>query len=379
MNKKLQVIILVMGFFSIILSSQVTAGNLQLNYNGQWYSGGFGDFSGWKNFVNFFIDTMLGVKIVEVGDKIGLVTTDPWGNENTNTNLVSFNKNTGALTFLMDVPLPGGKIEHINYNISLNGDYNISKYVDYTQFLNKSIKDILVYVGKEHLKIKFVGNYSNVTVIPTEEFTEANPSFNVTYEKNQPGNYSSPIIPENNSSSFGTLSENSTNSNVNNTQNITETENLTENSYGGSTSGKNNSKKEDLEFKIINPMPNASKIFMNLSEKRVFSIDNVNYDTIVWRLNEKIVKEKSNFYEFFATESGNFRLSVEIKRESVIKTNIWRVSIASEEKNNNELIKKVIIVLGLVVLMLIVLGVFMYFKKNQTNAPTKSEENDDSD
>jgi len=343
--------------------------DISWDYSGQWYSGGFSDYFGWKNFIDFFINTMLDVRIVEKDNKIGLATKDPLGNEHINTDLVSFDKNTGKIIFAMEFTLPSGKKKYIQYNGSINGDYNISKFFDYNKYLNKSLRDLLYDLVSKNKKIKFDGELSNITLTPAPGFSATNPKINITYEKNIPEeNYTSDIplnIEENSSANLSILSN--TSSENQSIANIGFFEELNESDLEVTSSG-NDSQIPTIVFRIINPQPNKTKISVLVGEYQDFSIDNEDYDSIKWSLNNKIVENKSNSYNFKSLTKGEYSLNVEIKKGSSKKIYNWRISAL--EKQNNKTSSNLPLLITGIVIVLIILGVIVFFILRKKNPQT---------
>jgi hypothetical protein len=370
---KKSLILIVIIFLSLNFINNIDASgsaDISWDYNGQWYSGGFSDYFGWKNFIDFFINTMLDVRIVEKDNKIGLSTKDPLGNEHINTDLVSFDKNTGKIIFAMEFTLPTGKKKYIQYNGSINGDYNISKFFDYNKYLNKSLRDLLYDLVSKNKKIKFDGELSNITLAPDPDFSASNPKINITYEKN--------IIEENYTSSIPSDAEKNSSSNLslfsnNSSENISISdigffEELNE-SNSEVTTLVNSSQTQTVVFKIINPQPNKTKISVLVGEYKDFSIDNQDYDSVKWSLNNKLVENGSNSYNFKSLIKGDYSLNVEIKKGSVIKINNWRISVLEKQNNDKKSSNLPVLIIG-IILVLIILGVIVFFILRKKNPQT---------
>jgi len=368
--KKGALIFLTICLIAISYCGSITASSADLSwdYKGQWYSGGFGDYFGWKNFVDFFIDTMLNVKISEKDGKIGLTTTDPLGNENTNTDLVSFDKNTGKLKFAMEFTLPSGKKKYIEYNGSINGEYNISKFFDYNKYLNKSLGDLIYDLLEKDRKVTFVGEMSNITIAPSNDFSSTNPKMEITYEKNLGENYTSPIpldTAENSSTAQNYSTSSSSNYTVNSSISFFEEKNESE------QVGKieNKTLTNDIIVRIINAQPNKTKLSIFIGGEKEFSIDNTDYDSIKWYSNNKVMENNSNAYTFRGISKGDYTLKVEIKKAGITKSTVWKISVLEVEKIKKN-VNWTLIIGSLIVIAVIVFGI-IFFILNKSSGTEK--------
>jgi hypothetical protein len=371
---------IVLGFVLILVSVSFIMAeqykDIRWNYNGQWSSSGFSDFLGWKSFVNFFINVMLNTKVIEIDGKLALSSSDQLGNQKIAKDLIDFNNNTCKLNFRMNVTLPLGTIEKINYAMTLNGNSNICEVIDYRKYINMTLRNILIDAGSKNISVKFLGNGGNITIVPEKDYSVDNPEFNMTYVHINDGNY--PLIPNlTNDNGLTNLTNRglfeldlSNNGNIINVS-VNKSVIVEKND---SSSGSNVGIEEDSlnksiikEFKISGMSPENANINMFVGEKRTFSINNTDYKAIKWYLDGVLVENMKNKYEFRGLKEGKYQIMVEVSKDSEIKSNLWHINVFS---NENKLPGGLIlfIVIGLfVLLIIIILGIIIY-KRSQGNS-----------
>jgi len=348
--------------------------DIRWNYNGQWSSSGFSDFSGWKTFVDFFINVMLNVKVIEIDGKLALSSSDQLGNNKIAKDLIDFNNSTCKLNFRMNVTLPLGTVERINYAMTLNGNSNICEIIDYKKYINMTLRDILIDAGSKNITAKFIGNGGNITIAPEANYSVDNPKFNMTYVHINDGDY--PLIP-NLTSNNGTT--NLTNRglfelDLNDNGNITNSSVKNQSSVQNKSSSDLNDGIRNIslnktvlkEFKITGISPENANISMFVGEKRTFSIDNTDYDTIKWYLDGNLVENNLNKYEFRGLNEGKYKIKVEINKNSDVKSNFWSINVFSNE-NKLPINLILFILLGLLGLLIMIILGFIIYKKSQAD------------
>lgn len=365
-------IILILASMSFIMAAQYR--DIRWNYNGQWSSSGFSDFSGWKTFVDFFINVMLNVKVIEIDGKLALSSSDQLGNNKIAKDLIDFNNSTCKLNFRMNVTLPLGTVERINYAMTLNGNSNICEIIDYKKYINMTLRDILIDAGSKNITAKFIGNGGNITIAPEANYSVDNPKFNMTYVHINDGDY--PLIP-NLTSNNGTT--NLTNRglfelDLNDNGNITNSSVKNQSSVQNKSSSDLNDGIRNIslnktvlkEFKITGISPENANISMFVGEKRTFSIDNTDYDTIKWYLDGNLVENNLNKYEFRGLNEGKYKIKVEINKNSDVKSNFWSINVFSNE-NKLPINLILFILLGLLGLLIMIILGFIIYKKSQAD------------
>ncbi len=399
------VIVIILIFANMVFVNAEQYQDIRWNYNGQWSSSGFSDFSGWKTFVNFFINVMLNVRVIEIDGKLALSSSDQLGNQKIAKDLIDFNNNTCKLNFRMNVTLPLGSVERIKYAMNLNGNSNICEIIDYKKYINMTLRDILIDVGSKNITIKFLGNGGNITIIPETNYSINNPQFNMTYVHINDGDY--PLIPNltSNNGSTSLTNRGLFELDLNNNGNIVNVSVKNQNSVPGEVDSnpntviKNNSlnKTSAKEFKIIGISPENTNISMFVGEKRTFSIENTDYEIIKWYLDGNLVENMKNKYEFKGLKEGKYPIKVEIinnfydcsiekskfpnktipeecasnkgivyNKNSEIKSNLWSINVFS---NENKLPRGLIlfILLGLLALLIMIVLGFIIYRHSQTN------------
>ncbi len=340
------IIVLIILFVQNInlASGAYNSGQISWNYHGMWYSKGFSEYIGWKNFMDLFFSTVLGLQVVDVNGTVGLKIVTADGNEVTNTNLVSFDKKSGRLSYSINLTLPLIGIKNILYNISLNNEKNISKIVNTDDYYNKTLQEILLDLSRRGIKVSLIGEKSNITLVPN-----GTGKFEITYLKNINENDTEPInetvlnYPVNETAEVNTTSNNSQ---ILNTGNRTESTNNT----------------SSISLKILNPQPSNYRVYGFVGETKIFSVDNKDYDKLRWLLDGKLAKENSNFYDFYASEEGKFSVQVIIKKANLSKTNSWDIIIEKKAKETKGF-GNVIIYLIIIIIIIAVIVIYILFRK----------------
>lgn len=363
-------IILIIICLNFVMSEEYV--DINWNYNGQWASSGIGDFSGWKTFVDFFINVMLNVRVIELNGHLALSSSDNLGNERIAEDLINFNNETCKLNFGMNLTLPLGIVQRVDYAMRLNGNYNICEIIDYRKYINKTLRDILIDAGSKNITVEFIDKDGNITLIPEKNFSTSNPKFNMTYRHINNGNY--PLIPapvENTGETSltqvdlfdsGLIQNKSLNISLGQNNPVNNSNNPINNSnINKSVNGTNNRGLED--YKIINPEPKNANIQVFVSERKMFSIENTDYQTIKWFLDGKVVENEENKYYFKKIEIGDYKLKVEISRDSIVKSNLWNIKVV-ENKKKFPFGMIIFVLIGIFVFLGIIIISYYVFKKN---------------
>ena len=351
MNNKLYLLIIFIFVWMIFLvSGSSSSGKISWDYHGSWYSKGFVEYVGWKNFMDLFMSTVLGLQVIDVNGKVGLKLITSEGIESINTNLVSFDKKTGKLSYSINLSLPLIGFKNILYNISLNNEKDINKVVDTDYLYNKTIEEILLELSRRGVKISLICEKSNITLVPN-----GTGKYEIIYLKNIYENDTRLIIE---ASSNYSVVNNTTGVNESSNEDIIENKTIINNFVIDS---------KDINLKILNPRPSNYNFYGYVGETKIFSIDNDDYDKLRWLLDGKLVKENSNFYDFYALKDGKFSVKVIVKKANITKTNIWNVVIGkkSEETGSENTILYSIIILVLVTIVATV--IYILFRKKSEN------------
>lgn len=343
--------------------------SINFNYQGRWASAGFSDVYSWRHFVDVFVNIMLNLKIIDQNGTMGLVAYDNFGNQKIIWDWAHFNNNTCALTFGMNLTLPLGVKKDLNYDIALNNDKNICHINDYKKYLNKTLKEILLDLGKNNITALFIGKTGNISVVPSKNFDVNNPNFTVIMVHAEDDTH--PLLPEVNFTSMNLTTMTLNELNITYINNITivnnkESENTTEENIKNTTNNVQNTTKETNTtkkvFKIINPKPSNFNVNTFINEKVDFSIENTEYDSISWILDGKVVGNNGNSYVFSSENIGEYRLKVEINKSLESKVNSWKIIVAKSKENNSFNY----IYLILIVIIVIIIIVFVIFKINSS-------------
>ncbi len=344
-------------FFQNILfiSGASSSGKISWDYHGSWYSKGFIEYEGWKNFMNLFFDSLLSLQVVEVDGKVGLKGINIYGDEFVNTDLVSFNKTNGILSYSINISLPLLGFKEIRYNISLNNEKNLNNIINPNDYYNKTLEYILWDLNQQKIKISLIGEKSNITLVPN-----GSGKFEINYVKNINENDTKLIISE---------SSAQLNNSINKSNDI-KSNSLNENLVFNSSAIVNDSSVDnELKLEILNPLPVNSEVSMFVRDKKKFSIDNLDYDNIIWYLDGKKVKEDSNFYDFGVLKIGDYALKINIKKGDEVKTKIWNVNVKEKIEESKSILKDKWFywVLGIIVILILLIVVIRFRKKSKNS------------
>ncbi|VVB78674.1 Uncharacterised protein [uncultured archaeon] len=367
-------------FLNILVSASAdnsAADYISANYKGEWYSKGFSSFWGWKSFADTLVNTISKFTIIEQDNSFGVMLKDSSGNEIARTPyLVHYDPLTGEISGTLNYSV-NGVSKNFTGKVLVNGDSNISKFIDPKSYVNKTIKQLVLDGIAKKLKVSFVGKESKTTISPDPLSTPENPMVIIEYDKYKSGDTS--VIPAN----YSALNEDPAIINESDT-NTTQTSSAQNNSnqiviVSNQTAGNETNKTKIVNLTIINPLPALGKISIFVNETKLFSVDNKDFDTTKWYLDNKEVKTNSGYYEFRGLKPGNYNISIEIEKSSEIRNHFWNVEVkkieTTKEKSMNWL---PIIIVIIVVAIILILGVIYFLKRkgNQTstiNNPAKTD------
>jgi hypothetical protein len=337
---------------ALLVSGASSSGKISWDYHGSWYSKGFVEYTGWKNFMDLFFDSLLGLEVVEVDGKVGLKGINIYGNEFVNTDLVSFDKQNGILSYSINITLPLLGFKEIRYNISLNNEKNLNRVINPNDYYNGTIEDILWDLNQKNIKISLIGEKSNITLVPN-----GSGKFELSYLKNINESDTKPII----------VSGSSVQTNTSADKKVYENNGLND-SKGFDTLVKANDTQinRDEKLEIINPIPASSDISMFIRDKKKFSIDNSDYDSISWYLDGKKIKENSKFYDFSVLKVGDYVIKINVKKGDEIKTRVWNVNVKEKIEKSKSILKNKWFywIMGIIIVLIILMVVFMIFRKD---------------
>lgn len=352
-------LVLLLNFLISASADNSAADYIATGYKGEWYSRAFSSFWSWKSFTDALINSLLKFIIIEKDNSYGVMLKTEFGEEFRTPYLAHFDPATGEISGTLNYSLPNGDGKVFSGKVLINGQSNISKFVNLKNYINKSIKDLILYGITNKLTVSFVGNKSKTTVSVHPNSTVELPRVIINYEKFKQGDTSP--IPMNYEAQE-----------INNTNPINETvETPTQvlSNVGGDTNQStakienktNGTAGENLS--IINPKPSEDVgIFIN--ETKGFSIENSNYDSVKWYLDEIEVKKDSKFYDFKGLKKGFYTLNVEVKKDSKTSNHFWNIEVKEKEVKKEE--KKGLGIwfwIIIIILMFIIIAAALYFLK----------------
>ena len=108
-------------------------------------------------------------------------------------------------------------------------------------------------------------------------------------------------------------------------------------------------------FGLKSAEPSGADIHLFPNDVKKFSIEATEYETIKWYLDNILVEENSESYEFSAVE-GNHTLKAVIQNENLIESKSWNIVIEKDE-----IIERPVVGAGEVIfyLIVVILGVIM--------------------
>ncbi|MBS3078966.1 hypothetical protein J4218_02490 [Candidatus Pacearchaeota archaeon] len=326
---------------------------LTVNFYDEWYSTGFSSPELWMIYVETFANFVMNFTIVENNGTVTLVLLDSYGNPLITTNWVNLNEN-GSLEIIMNVTLPNGKSE-LNFEILLNNQSNILKYVNPEDYYNKSLGELLDDLADAGVNISFSENTWNALIVPKEN--ENGTYFEVYYKAKPNQNFNSPIISNN--------TNGSTNNSTNNNQSYNNINDFLDESDNQNTVNGTNNENNASNLEILNPFPKENKVVMFVEDNKRFSIENEDYDSIKWYINSKVQDKKLSYFEYIALKEGNFTIKLELSKGRIVKTKTWQVEVLKKEENKSFLFTIIIFV---IILLVIVLFIYKKLKSpTQTN------------
>jgi hypothetical protein len=324
-----------------------------LNFKGEWNSKEFSSISDWKSFVNTFTEIMFKFKIAEKNGTIQFGVTDSDGNDHFLDTPVKYNNSTGKLEVLYPVTLPSGEVRYLDYKASLNGESDLRKVVNPTDYFGKTIGEIVKDVLSQDIKIDLVGERSNITMTANENFSLDNPIIDINYQKNIGEDFTSPIIEEND--------EEIVINNSNSSLNIIST-NTSENLGNGSIENLvlNDSNEEVV---IENPNPYLEEISMFVNQTKSFSVENSKNDSIKWYLDGKLIKKDVTNYSFKGLKIGTYNISVEVREGLENQKYVWSVEVKAREIPQKKSNLWLWIIMGFI--FVVFFGGVVYYLKRQ--------------
>ena len=357
---------ILIGFSFLFLFNRSVINSLEDNplkfaYGGEWYSKGFGSFWSWKGFVETVIETVSKFTIIEKDNTFGLslsgFNTSYFGNYNPNTGEMS-----GSLNFS---GLPSGEGKVFSGKILVNGESDLRKFGNPRDYINKSIKQLILDGIKNKWRVSFVGTKSKTELSPGPNATVENPVIMVNYEKYQgsdtsavPLNYEIEGSENINIENYSVENITEIVSNIGNVSNISTNENQTI---------QNQTEIIQTNLSIINPKPSYNNVSIFVNETKTFSIENTDYDSIKWYLDEKDIKRNSKSYTFKGLKQGFNEIKVEVKKASEIKSYGWSVEVKEREIIKEKGINWMFWIIIGVTLIIIIMGILYFLKSKRNN------------
>ncbi|MDP2925445.1 MAG: hypothetical protein Q8N99_03670 [Nanoarchaeota archaeon] len=359
MKEKIYLLLIIISFFSFITIYELN-NTTALTF-----------FTNFNEFLSALINHVSDYRITYISNKIGLSMDDQFGQETLGNLSINLNNSSGNLGFSLDFKLPTSNLKSIRYNIKLNDDYNITNFIDPDFYYNKTIKQLLVDLLNRNIRISLVGEKSNVTISKGEGYTSDNPKYKIEYVRNTNDSLE-PVLGNYNIQS--TNDTNNTNTNIT-PVNQGNNQNTVNNNSQNTTSiifSNNTINNTQIVFKILNPNPSNYRINLKTGELKEFSIDNEDYDTIKWYVDNKIINKVSNKYGFKSVKKGEFDLKVEIKKSTVTKSNSWIITVKEPEKKKSSKIYLYIIIF-IILILLVIISIILIKRKSQTGLPEENK------
>lgn len=132
----------------------------------------------------------------------------------------------------------------------------------------------------------------------------------------------------------------------------------------------------EQEFGIIDPDPVEENVIASKGSTKTFSIGNVDYDEIKWYLDGELVEEELPSYTTTKLKSGEYLISVEIRKGDETDTKNWNLAVGSsgsEEDNSDDqnylakiIFYSIILVLIFIIILVIILLIEELNRKNRT-------------
>jgi len=358
------------AFIIILITSitMVSSGNVVFNAGGEWYSTGFSTYAKYRGYIESFLGALMEVRVIDSEDgSIWLSSRLPDGTEFLNNKTLKYDNKTGSLNYHLEIDLPWGETKVIDYNLTINGSYDFSKYLKLLNYSNKTIEDIILDLRKKDLDFVLVGKNSNITLE-----TSGDGPFSLTYERNIEDNESSPILEEYDTEMDPSVIKyyEGTNSTIGNSSSLNNSTNSSLNQSNGHNSNLNTSDNDKLV--IINPQPSNTKMNISLDATVSFSIDNKDYDKVYWKLDGKIVKENSSSYKFDPLKVGTFKIEVDVRRKNEARTNTWSVGVSQKKGTSSVNWGMMGIIFGIIALIILVLVWFFVIRTRKSSSLTEN-------
>ncbi len=360
--------IIVLMLCNIFVIASQENGNIKFGYEGQWYSKGFSSFWNWKLFVDTVINSLLKFTIIEKDNNYGVMIRTESGEEVRTPYLVNFDPMTGEISGTLNYSLPNGEGKILSGKVLVNGQVNITKFINPKDYINKTIKELVLAGISKKLIVSFSGKKSKTTVSVHPNSTSGDPKVIIDYEKFKPGDTS--LIPENyeteglgNTTIVNYTIENLTQviSSVGNNTNLTI-----------QTTGNGTNKTSEISLNIINPKPSLEDISIFINETKRFSIENTDYYSIKWYLDEGVVKSNSKFYDFKGLKQGFHTLNVEVKKDSKTGNHFWNIEVKKIEVEEEKKGLGIWFWIIIIILMFIIIAAALYFLKIKANSNNAS-------
>lgn len=125
---------------------------------------------------------------------------------------------------------------------------------------------------------------------------------------------------------------------------------------------------EEPEFKIINPYPSSESLAISMNQSQIFSIGNVEYDSVEWYLDGLFIKSDSNSFNVDKLSAGSHTIKVEIKKDEKTDSKTWNLTVRTVEEQKQYIVGQIvfwlIIMIVCVLIAIITLLIKREFKKN---------------
>ncbi len=128
------------------------------------------------------------------------------------------------------------------------------------------------------------------------------------------------------------------------------------------------------KFEIKNPLPKSENVTVLGRQNKTFSIDNTNYNSIAWYVDNFLVQNTSKVYRAKHFPPGNYTIHVEIKKGAVEKDNYsWNLRVLEDGSGDRVGIdaKKIIFWAILIIFIIIILLVVWLFIDRKKDKPEK--------
>jgi len=325
-------------------------GTLRWNYGGAWIEGGFDVHHRWENYPAWLeIRSRILSKILKyVGTyDDGKITLDTGDQDDEITYVsVDYDKETGHLRFYIETSFIGIS-KNGNFQIFLNGDPNVNNYVNLEDYDGMTFEDLVIDVLSKGNNLSLISGDNNFSLnLGEDEY--GNPEIDMDYDTVNVINFTA----------------------INLTSDDNVSENISEKIDETSLLSEDDKTSEDpkpiieQDYKIFGYSPIDKNVVISAEENIVFSIENNNYDSIIWYVEGKARNARDNFLSINKLMVGNYEIRVDVTKQNQEKSHVWNLRVEEIEEPKKINIFFISFIVFLVISVII--GVLFFFKTKRT-------------